>query len=281
MQTKPLLILINGSTDGSIDPTDRGLAYGDGLFETLRVEAGAIPLQSLHLQRLELGCKRLGLDFPEHDLLADLDQIASVLTVHQRCIVKLLVTRGAGARGYAATPGTPSTRLVIVYPWLTRPRSHWDSGITAWCCETRLSSSPALAGIKHLNRLEYVLARQEWQNAGIIEGLLRDQRGDYVEATSCNLFVVKDGHLYTPELEDCGVHGIVRQLIIQQWHDAFASLAFCSATPDFLANADEVFLTNSLIGAWPVVKCGDMNWQPGPGCREIQKRWEEIFECPW
>ena len=274
----PLIALCNGSSIDSIDLTDRGLAYGDGLFETLRLRQGRAPLLDWHWARLDTGCKRLAIEFPAQALRADLSLILARAATLEDAVVKIVLTRGAGGRGYSVSPGAEPTRLVMLFDWPERPSSWWQEGVKVWPCETRLGINPALAGIKHLNRLENVLARLEWSDSAVAEGLMRSTQGAYIEGTSSNLFLVQANCLVTPDLTESGVAGIIRALILDRWATEFPiPLRTGTIDEQMLASADEVFLTNSLIGAWPVIECGHRRWQPGPICRLVQQQVAKVY----
>lgn len=244
------MILINGEEAQVIDASDRGLHYGDGLFETVAVVDGQAPLWPRHMARLAEGCSRLGIPMPDSAKLAA--EARRLYDGHQRAVLKLIITRGNGGRGYRPPrPGVP-TRLVQIGPWPDYPTAHWHEGVRVRLCSTRLSSPSPLAGVKHLNRLEQVLARQEWYDSTIAEGLMLDADGFVVEGTMTNVFMVKDGRLVTPELSRCGVAGVMRALVLEVGTALGLDIEIGRIEIDDLLNAGEVFLTNSLIGLWPV-----------------------------
>lgn len=231
---------------------DRGLAYGDGLFETVLVRDGQALLWGEHLARLERGCKALGLSPPPRESLDELPA---------RCgeglaVLKLILTRGSGGRGYATSAGAPSA---------SSPRLRWNAqpfaaaserwlGVHVRHCHLRLGIQPRLAGIKHLNRLENVLARNEWQDADVAEGLLCDSEGRLVEATAMNLVWWRHGRWETPALAHCGVAGTLRQALL----DARV-LVEVEAGPEVLADVEALCLINSVQGVWPVLRL-DSAW---------------------
>ncbi len=243
-------MIINGIHSTQVSAQDRGLHYGDGLFETLRVTDGQPELWSRHMTRLAHGCQRLAIPIPDLDVL---HQEALALT--RDCahgVLKIIITRGVGGRGYRVPDTITPTRVVSLHPYPSYPVSHWEEGVRVRICALRLARQPALAGLKHLNRLEQVLARNEWQDQSIAEGLLRDADGHFIEATMSNLFLVQDGVLITPDLSGCGVHGIMRELILEQAEAQGIATAITAVSSQHLLAADEVFLTNSVIGIWPV-----------------------------
>jgi 4-amino-4-deoxychorismate lyase len=136
-------------------------------------------------------------------------------------------------------------------------------------CETRLSHQPRLAGIKHLNRLENVLAAAEWQNPDVAEGLLCDSEGNVIEGTRSNLFLVRHGELLTPDLSRCGVAGVQRQRVLDWAATRNLPASVGRVTLQDVLDADEVFLTNSVIGLWPVREFQQRHWQEFPLAQKI------------
>ena len=243
-------ILVNGTPGNNISVLDRGLQYGDGLFETVRVYQGRLRLWPEHMLRLSTGCRRLGIAEPDTELL--FREAQSLIGQLANGVLKVIVTRGVGSRGYRTDSGQPASRVLTAQRMPDYPASYWQEGIRARLCHLRLGHNSALAGIKHLNRLEQVMARREWQDDGIMEGILRDQAGYVVEGTMSNIFLVHGAKIVTPALESCGVAGIMRGKILEIATAADFITEVRQVSKDELAQADEVFVTNSLIGLWPV-----------------------------
>lgn len=242
--------LINGRPGDRVSSRDRGLYFGDGLFETMAVVDGRVPFWPRHLARLQRGCARLSLACPASDLLQA--EIAQLVENQPRAVLKLILTRGTGGRGYAPPLDPVPTRILQRHPWPQLPQNLWEQGVTAIFCRQRLSRQPALAGIKHLNRLEQVLARSEWQDPAIQEGLLADTEGDIIEGVSHNVFAVKANSLMTPDLQYCGVAGVMRDYVLA-WlreHDYPVTVSKLDRTT--VLTADAVFLCNSIHGIWPI-----------------------------
>jgi len=242
-------VLVNGRTDGRLDPLDRGLQYGDGLFETMAIKDGRARFVDWHLERLEEGARRLALRLPVQDQLRA--QIAAAWPEGQG-VVKLILTRGAGGRGYRPQAIAEPTCITAGFEWPAWPASAWTEGIRLRFCRTRLARNPALAGIKHLNRLEQVLARAEWDDERIAEGLMLDEQGRVISGTQSNLFAVLAGQLVTPPLDQCGVAGVMRRALCAWAAEHASPVAERSLRPEDLDAASELLVTNALIGAWPV-----------------------------
>lgn len=262
---------VNGEPAASIAAGDRGLLYGDGLFETIRFEHGRAPLWPRHMARLALGCARLQLPAPDAALL-EREALAEVAG-SEHAVVRITLTRGSGARGYAVPAVVQPTRIVAVSPLPHLDAALYRDGIRLHVCATRLGDQPLLAGIKHLNRLEQVLARAEWNDPAIAEGLVRDARGHVVSATAANLFAVIDGVPVTPAVARCGVAGVMRAELLESLPGVQVRelpLAECLA-------ADEVFLSSSVRGILPVRAVGDSRFAaPGAVTRAMLQHWRDL-----
>lgn len=244
------MILINGKRESTLAVADRGLQYGDGLFETLAVVDGQPVYLDQHLQRLQQGCKRLLIPCPDLDVLAQ--ESAQLSESESLAVLKIIITRGVGGRGYRQPETVSATRILSIHPYPLYPDDYKKTGIRARFCQTPLGMNCKLAGLKHLNRLEQVLARAEWQDPDIQEGLMLDVSGNVIEGTMSNLFFVKDLTLFTSPLTYSGIAGIIRERILQlaRMHDIpIKEQYFMQET---LLVADELFVTNSIIGLWPI-----------------------------
>ncbi|NYS59163.1 aminodeoxychorismate lyase [Vreelandella salicampi] len=250
---------------------DRGFAYGDGVFETVLLREGEPVLWDYHRARLHRGCEVLGIQTPSDAALDATWQAAEqgeALPQHE--VLKIVVTHGSGGRGYAPPP-TPAPRLLSHRMPFTPNFSRGYKGVHVCICDLRLAHQPRLAGIKHLNRLENVLARREWQRDDIAEGLLADQQGNLVEATSMNLFWQQDGVVWTPPLEQCGVAGTLREALLSLQLIVVASLPLRE-----LHCVEQLWVGNSVQGIWPVVALVTPDGQ-------VQKRWplptNDVFQA--
>jgi 4-amino-4-deoxychorismate lyase len=242
--------LVNGQADMNLPVADRGLQYGDGLFETLALRHGEPLLWDRHMQRLGEGCRRLALPVPEEKRLRE--EVARVAGAEARAVAKIILTRGSAGRGYRADASGTATRIVQRLPWPAYPRAASNEGVAVRWCETRLARQPRLAGVKHLNRLEQVLARAEWQE-DYAEGLMRDTDGLVIEGTMTNLFLVyADGTVVTPDLSQSGVAGVMRAQVLDSAAVLGLTCITQAVTADMVESAQELFLTNSLIGIWPI-----------------------------
>lgn len=262
------LWLVNGQTTG-VDPADRGLAYGDGLFETMAASEGRIRWLELHLERLEEGCRRLEIPAPPRSVITG--EIDACCPRDGRVVVKLIVTRGPGARGYPPPLEPTPTRVLAISPWPDYPDSHYRDGIGMRTCALRLGENPALAGLKHLCRLEQVLAQLELRGHSVQQGLMLDASGRVVQCTSSNIFVVVGGELATPSLARCGVKGVMRRAVLETARRLGIRAAERDVFPAELLAADEVFATNAVFGIWPVKELDARRFAVGPTTQRLMR----------
>ncbi|HEY3643992.1 MAG TPA: aminodeoxychorismate lyase [Gammaproteobacteria bacterium] len=253
---------IDGQAAEALPLTDRGLHYGDGLFETLAVRAGHIRRLDMHLERLDAGCERLGILKPDgRQLRRELD---AACQGQSQAVLKLMLTRGSGGRGYRPPVEPQVTRILFRYPWPDYPRDWSEQGIELRICRTRLGLNPALAGLKHLNRLEQVMARAELSD-GRQEGLMLDADGSVIEGTMTNLFASPaEGRLVTPDLALTGVAGVTRRHILERAREEGLRVEVRSLTLDELLESREIFVCNSIAGVWPVQRIEAHSYPVGP-----------------
>ena len=241
---------------------DRGLAYGDGLFETMRAHGGRLPWWPRHRARLAEGAARLGIAMPD---VARFDAVlADAMSKAHRefggaAIVKLLLTRGVGARGYAPDDGIEPTLIVTVSPL---PNGSAAS-LRVDVLDLRLAVQPALAGIKHLNRLEQVLGAREAAARGLEDGLMADAEGSITCSTRANLFARIDGRWMTPPVDRAGVAGIARGLLLDHWQPA-GGLRVAPLQIEELARVEALILCNAVRGILPVGRIGDRELDAAP-----------------
>ena len=266
-------VLIDGQPlahpGAAVSVLDRGLHYGDGLFETIACEGGRPRLLERHLQRLAAGCERLGLAFVDRAELAR--EVRELATDTSRAVVKLLLTRGTSvARGYAPAGSERTLRIVLRYAWPGADPQQAGQGVRVRRATLRLGENPALAGIKHCNRLEQVLARREWNDPGVAEALLFSSSGALVSGTMSNVFLVRESQVLTPCVDRCGVAGVMRGLVLGIAAGAGISAEERRLDAADLAAAEELFLTNTLTGIRPVRELDGKSVAVGPLTRRLQ-----------
>lgn len=258
---------VNGVRCNQVPATDRGLAYGDGLFETFRVVNGRVTLEDLHFQRFQQGADRLGLPIEMSALRREVEEGARALS---EGVLKLTVTRGSGQRGYRLPEQQRPVRIIQTGPLPADLDAHQRDGIRMMRCTTTLARQPLLAGIKHLNRLEQVLARAEWSDPAMSEGLLLDTEGAVIEGTMSNVFLRVQGGWVTPDLSHSGVRGVMRDFLMHKLAEAGQPVTVRRIEEPELATCSEWFCCNSIIGIWPVVAMGDLTWPIGSATRLAQ-----------
>jgi 4-amino-4-deoxychorismate lyase len=251
------MILVNGRPADTVDALDRGLAYGDGVFRTMRTRAGRPLWWRDQYAKLAADSAALMLACPdEAGLHAEICQAAEA----GEAVVKVMLTRGTGARGYAPPPGQAPTRVVLSAPLPAYAQAGAPQEITVRWCTLRLARQPRLAGVKHLNRLENVLARAEWDDPAIFEGLLCDDLGAVIGGVMSNLLVIKDGELFTPDLAECGVAGVARTRLLRAAARLGIPTRIGRLLPAAILAADEVMICNSVIGLRRVARLDDVIW---------------------
>lgn len=264
------MVLINGLPDDRIAISDRGLQYGDGLFETMAFRAGTLEFIDAHIARLIDGCRRLNIEFAQAEKLTNELHIVCQSLTDTDAIIKVIITRGSGGRGYLATSGVEPTRIISTYPLPNYPIHYSQAGVKVRLCTHTLSENPALAGIKHLNRLDQVLARNEWHDSDIAEGIMLDYAGNVIEGTMSNVFIVKAGKLFTPILDKSGVAGVMRAQIILLADLLNIPVVEARVHIDDFMAADEIFISNSVIGIWPVSEMDNTVYPTGPITQNLQ-----------
>lgn len=262
------MMLVDGIEDSKVGAADRGLAYGDGVFRTLAASGGVPRHWSRHYAKLAADCAAIALACPGEPLLRH--EIDLVCAGAGECALKIVVTRGAGPRGYRYPAGVEPTRIVSSAAPPDYPASYGQDGVRVRRCALKLAEQPALAGVKHLNRLENVLARAEWDDPEIAEGLLCDAHDNVIGGTMTNIFIATRGVLATPKLERCGVAGVTRERVIEAARGEGVACRVADLPWSEVLAADEVILVNSLAGAWPVREIDGRIYPVGPLARMLQ-----------
>ncbi len=261
-------VLINGIFETHIDVADRGFQYGDGLFETIAYKNKKLQFWDEHLQRMQKACERLSLKKVDESVwLEDIKK----LQLNEDAVIKLTISRGVSGRGYVYNKEDNVTRVTASYA--LPDYSTQQQGIIATLCKTPVSINTALAGIKHLNRLDNVLARNEWQHSSenkIAEGFMFDNQQHVIEGTMSNVFCILGDELYTPLLDCCGVAGVMREQVIKLAKELKIPVNVVEISKQNFLQMDAIFVTNSVIGIWPVVRLGDIKFKPNKLVERLQ-----------
>lgn len=238
--------LVNGIQQNHIDIQSRGLAYGDGIFTTAKITQSKVHYLTLHIERLISGCKKLGIAPPASDKLAD--QLTRVSENYNLAVLKVIISAKAGGRGYARSANKDHDLIIMVHDFPAHYESQIQQGITLGLSKQKLGLNPMLAGLKHLNRLEQVLLREELSSRSEDDLLVTNLNDDVISATSANVFVSLDNKLYTPDLTLSGINGLMRQVILKHYPDTRVKVLSLSD----LAKANAMFICNSVMGIMPV-----------------------------
>ena len=270
--TAQIRTLINGIAAEYLAADDRSIQFGDGLFETMLVRDGRVIQLAEHLDRLLVSAQRLSISMPQRRVFIDdidklIDEAGSACGV-----IKLIVTRGRSSRGYQYDRQAGSNRLVR----FSAIQRQYSSILSAellrgdLCfCNTPASVNTALAGIKHLNRLDNVLARNEFAADRYIDGLMSDVDGHVIEGSMSNLFAIRDRVLYTPDLGRAGVDGVMRNTVLELAGQAGIEYSVCTLTRPELEQMDCLFITNSLIGMKAVDNLEDTHYSDFSLCEQL------------
>ena len=268
--------VVNGALTNQVSITDRAFNYGDGVFETIAVHNKALHYWNEHYQRLEKGCEALGISSPsESELLADIKKLA--LSANSS-IIKVVISRGQGGRGYSAAGVTQTTTVITQHEWPGYITRYQSQGINSRICQHRLLINPALVGIKHLNRLDQVLARNEWHNDDIQEGFMLDRDDNIIEGTCTNIFLKTSKGWVTPADDSCAVAGVMRAAVINKASQTGLVINKQSVKLSELASVKECFVCNSIWGVVPVLSCDSYHFEINDDMRQIQTELEQEIE---
>ncbi|OGT74417.1 MAG: aminodeoxychorismate lyase [Gammaproteobacteria bacterium RIFCSPLOWO2_02_FULL_57_10] len=271
-------MLVNGQAQSHLSLADRALHYGDGVFETIRVRDGKPALWHQHLARLTYSCDRLEIPLATDQLEREVALLLS--NSPSDGILKIIVSRGCGGRGYMPPESPSPTRIVQFHSLPADYENKAIHGIRAMVCNHPISSNSALAGIKHLNRLDQVMASMELRGR-VDEGLMCDASGHLIEGIKSNVFVVTQDRILTPDLTSSGVAGIMRAVVIDLLSQMKMQLEVRSIELTELRSAKEVFVCNSVMGIWPVTcvewKGEELRFNTDETSRTIQARLRDVF----
>lgn len=250
------MVLVNGVEADVISVMDRGLAYGDGFFETFYCIDGLLQNWIFHWERMKRSAGVLKMDLPsETEFLCDFDALKNLENRTERdFVVKIIVTRGVGGRGYSIQ-GADSANRIIFSSQMPDYKSLRSKGMDVSFLNFRLNAEGPVAGLKHLNRIGQVFAKIELDETGNDEGIVCDSDGFVIEGVSSNIFIVSGNEIITPHLQHCGVKGVLRKKVIETAFDiSGAKVLEESLKPEDIRSADSIFFTNSLLGVCPVRK---------------------------
>lgn len=266
--------LINGSFHDAIPALDRGLAYGDGVFRTLKVVDGMPKHWPIHYQKLFQDCCAIGIVCPDAEVL--MHDFSKLFSAEEgEAAAKIMITRGEGERGYNPPAITNPIRLMLKSPLPSYPQERFTEGVNLYVCNTRLSHQKQLAGVKHLARLDNVLARMEWTDPAYADGIMLDHENNVIECVSANILARFGQALITPKLDYCGVAGITRGQILNLAKQLDLKPQIAHMALPRLLEADEVIICNSLFGVWQVRNIQHKQWPKQPLAERLRKKINE------
>ena len=258
------LSLINGEFKDSISVYDRGLAYGDGFFETMLWDSleeknetnVGVEFWLRHLRRIKDGCQLMQINLPfDEEIIRQRNLILKASLKEKKSgLLKMVVTRGVGGRGYKFERNMTPTIIFLSLPKPKVKKEYFKPGVVVKICKTQLSKNTNLFGYKHLNRLDSVLARSEWEDKNIFEGVFVDSKKNILEGTMTNIFFVHEKTLITPPIIDSGINGVMRQVIIDKAKFFFDKLVIQKINLRDVEKFDQMFLTNSVLKVIPVIR---------------------------
>ncbi len=260
---------VNGKLSNYIDIRDRALHYGDGVFETIAVKKSLMEFWKEHYQRLAKGCKTLKIKCPTENLLKKEINKFIKKNKKEKFVLKIIISRGVGGRGYNPPRNTKPNRILGIYNWPKYPEINFKTGIKMGICKTRISKQPYLSEIKHLNRLEQIIARSEWQSKTISESIMLDSNENVIEGTMSNIFGVKKNIFYTPIIKFAGVEGVMRKVILKLLEKNKKKFVIKKIKLKELLKYEEIFICNSVFGIWPVKQILKKKFFFGKNTKEI------------
>ena len=263
--------LVNGLWTMYVAADDRGLNFGDGLFETIAVHNSQMLFWDAHWSRLQQGCECLAINCPDESIV--LDDIKRVIGDQPEGVLKLVITRGRSRQGYRFAPDHVTTRVVRYLPWPGQVEEINNQGIAVKYSRHRLGMS-AFAGIKHLNRIEQIMAGAELHKTNFAEVICCDENDNIIECSSANIFMVRDNRLYTPRLDRHGIRGVMRDRVLMYAQQHEIPTSETTISKNMLHTADEVFITNSIIGIRPVVQIENTRFATG----RLTRQWQAAYE---
>jgi len=240
------LCLVNGIQQNHIDIESRGLAYGDGLFTTAKISHGKVEYLTQHIERLTAGCEKLGISVPCANELTS--QLTSIAKDYPLAVLKVIISARSGGRGYARSPHNHHDVIIMVHDYPTHYQAHARTGINLGLSKQQIGINPMLSGLKHLNRLEQVLLRQELSVSDVDDLLVTNINNDVIEVTSANLFYFLNEQLYTPDVSQSGVNGIMRQAILK----CYPNTIIKTVSLDDIQQAQAIFVCNCVMGVIPI-----------------------------
>jgi len=259
------IVLIDGEEQEKVSVFNRNMQYGDGLFETCITSNNQILFWMYHFSRLTAGCEKLNIKKIDEDVwLRDIKKAFS-LSSEKSCVVKLILSRGNSLRGYGYKDDIEPVRVVIISEM---QQSLMNNEFALEYSKSGYHSNPQLAGIKHCNRLEQVLARSYLSSN---EAIMLDEKENVISVTQGNIYFIFGNKLLTPKLDRCGVVGSRRSLILELASSLKIDTLVSNISINQVQQADEVFISNSVIGIQPIQSIESYKLGKNPLTKKIRK----------
>jgi len=268
----PFKLITNLDSSQPVDWSDRGLHYGDGLFETMLLVDGVIRYWQEHYQRLSSSALKLNIKCPDISWFEQ--HLQPFVQQNKTQIIKIIITRGSGGRGLSIPDDICSNIYLFNYK---ADLTSYNQNVKAISSSITLPINTNLTGLKHLNRLDYVLASDNLkQFPEFDEALLADQDGFIIEGIVHNLFFIRNEEFHTPDLSSSGVDGVMRQWILKKLKQQGKKVTIGFYTLDDVLTADECFLCNSVQGIRPLIQIQQHNFAIGPNTRQLQQDIQDL-----
>ncbi|QLK46484.1 aminodeoxychorismate lyase [Vibrio owensii] len=241
---------VNGLPQTHISLGDRSFQYGDGCFTTIKTKKGELEHWQAHVERMEACLKTLHIPFPDWSQVFDW-AMKAVLN-DELAGIKIHISRGTGGRGYSPSGIEGPVVTISNFAFPSHYSSWQENGVPLGVCRTYLGIQPLLAGHKHNNRIEQVLAKAEIEGTEFTDAVTLNVQNHVIETTMANLFWVKDKKVYTPDLSLSGVAGVMRRKVLEFLQTNGYPVQVATFELSDLLNADEVWMCNALLGVAPV-----------------------------
>lgn len=270
--------LVNNIFTDQISVYDRGLSYGDGFFETMfwknapNTSTNKVEFWDRHIMRIKDSCNLLNIKFPQEEMLFKYkEKILSKAqeNKYKSGVLKIIITRGVGGRGYKYEENMTPTIIFQVSPKPSLSKIIYKNGVDVIFCKKSITRNENLSGYKHLNRLDSVLSRSEWNDPKIFEGIFLDKRENIIEGTMTNIFMLKKNTIYTPSINDSGIKGIMRQIVIEKCKNFFDEIVIDKIPKKEFLSSDSIFLTNSILKILPIRKIENLEFKINKKIKEI------------
>lgn len=263
------MYMLNGVCSDSVSLSDRSFQYGDGCFTTMLTRNGVICHWPLHIERMNACLDTLCISRPDWSVIeAWLAEMASSDPIAG---IKLHISRGEGGRGYSPTQVASPNVTINRFPYPALYEQWTKDGVKLGVCQQRLGHTPILAGHKHNNRLEQILLKAELEQQSLVDGVALDIDGNVIETTMANLFWVKEARLFTPRLDKSGVSGVMRRVVLEKAQADGIEVQIGDFLLTSVLEAEEVFMTNSILGVAPVAAISTHQFQVGKITNRIQE----------